>query len=123
MIEKLTLEEMSSIYNTIIKDIGSDIDAKEIYNELLSAAIRYTDFRAGWSMMTNEEKLEKDSDRTSAHDSLIIKFNMLSRYLSSTGHDIEWREILGYIENDPLNRKRIGDMANFLVFAEAIKNR
>lgn len=40
--------------------------------------------------------MERDSGRTACHDSVIIKFNMLARYLKMQGRDTGWRDKLGY---------------------------
>ena len=59
--------------------------------------------------VSREEKMDIDPLRTSHHDSLIIHFNMLARYLRMQGKKAEWRERLGYKEDDRFNRKTIGD--------------
>lgn len=64
--------------------------------------------------------MEKDSARTSCHDSVIVKFNMLERFLKMQGKDARWRKVLGYEEDDPNFRKRIGDFACYLVFVNSL---
>ena len=73
--------------------------------------------------MTREQKMEIDERRTSCHDSLIVKFNMLARYLKMQGKPAAWRDTLGHLEDDPANRKRIGDFACYLVFINSINAR
>lgn len=119
----LTFEQMQQIHQEILSEIGNDEDALELYNDLLQKAIRYTKIRADWALMTREERMDADSGRTSAHDSVIIGFNMLARYLKSQGKEAGWRSILGDLDKDPSLRKRIGDMANYLVFIEALSQR
>ena len=64
--------------------------------------------------------MERDSARTSCHDSVIVKFNMLERFLKMKGKDARWREVLGHEEDDPSFRKRIGDFACYLVFVNSL---
>lgn len=119
----LSLEQMQRIHAKMMDSIGTDPDARELYEAVLNKAIIYTNMRAQWELMDREEKMEKDSLRTSRHDSLITNLNMLSRFLKIQGKDISWRDDLGYTEDDPSLRKTIGDFACYLVFVNAICNR
>lgn len=119
----LSIEQMQIIHKQIMKDVGKDIDALELYDELIAIATRYAEMRAKWFIMTQEEKLEQDARRTSYHDSVITHFNMLARYLKSKGIDALWRDELGYEEDDKYNRKTIGDFACYLVFLNSINAR
>ncbi len=94
-----------------------------MYNELLSTAITYIPFRANWPLWSREEKNEKGEGRTINHDALIIKFNQLARYLKTQGKSAAWRDTLGYEEDDPNYRKRIGDFGCYIVFATAVDSR
>lgn len=73
--------------------------------------------------MSTEEKMDKDSSRTFCHNSLIVKFNQLARYLRMNGMNAGWRDLLGYEEDDKINRKRIGDMGCFIAFMHGINAR
>lgn len=120
MPKSLSMEEMHSLHEEMVEEIGKDEEAQEFYNELIVTATRYLAFRANWSLWSREEKMEKDSARTACHDSVIVKFNMLARYLRLQGKEAKWREVLGYEENDPNFRKRIGDFACYLVFVNSL---
>ncbi len=122
-IKILSVEEMHALHKEILTEIQTDDGAKEIYEELLAAVNRYASIRAGWPLLSREEKAEKDSGRTSCHNSVITHFNMLARYLRRQGKDAEWREKLGYEEDDQYNRKRIGDFACYLAFVNGINSR
>ena len=104
----------------MIAEIGTDVDALELYNELIKIATRYATFRANWPLLSRDEKNEQDSGRTSCHNSVIIHFNMLARYLKQQGKTAAWRDELGYEEDDPYNRKAIGDFACYLAFVNGI---
>ena len=123
MDDSLSIEDFLSIHQRMIDSIGNDEDALELFNELMESAISYTDIRARWTMMTREEKMDIDESRTMKHDSLIIKFNKLARFLDMSGRDISWRNDLGYTEDDPMKRKRIGDFACYLVFIAGVNAR
>lgn len=116
----LSIEEMHSLHREIVEEIGEDEEAQELYRELISVSTRYMSFRSNWSLWSREEKMEKDSARTSCHDSVIVKFNMLERFLKMQGKDARWRKVLGYEEDDPNFRKRIGDFACYLVFVNSL---
>ena len=116
----LTLEEFLEIHEGMLKSSEGDEDAAEILEELLQAAFTYADIRAKWSLMSREEKMEIDETRTMKHDALIVKFNKLARYQKMQGRDISWRERLGYTEDEPANRRRIGDFACWLAFTAGI---
>ena len=81
----LSLEEMASLHNDIVKEIGNDSDSLELFEELITTATRYMVFRSNWLLWSKEKKMDKDSSRTSCHNSLIVKFNQLARYLKSQG--------------------------------------
>ena len=115
----LTLEEEIAIHNEIIKEIGTDPDALELYDELVLKSIEYSAIRATWTLM----KMDMDESRTNKHNSLIVKFNQLARYLKMKGMPAIWRDLLGYEEEDKINRKRIGDMGCFIAFVHGINAR
>lgn len=119
----LTLEDMQKIHCQMLSDIGMDEDAKEIYGELMEASTKYAVIRAEWQFFSREEKMERDSRRTSCHNSVIVKFNMLARYMKMQGKDARWRDYLGNEEDNPYNRRRIGDFACYLVFVSSLNAR
>lgn len=123
MQKSLSFEEMDRLYQTMISEIGNDEDALDLYQELLITANRYSFFRSNWLLWSTEKRTEEDPDRTSCHNSLIVKFNQLARYLKMQGKSASWREELGYEEDHPYNRKRIGDFACYLVFLNSIHAR
>ena len=97
--------------------------AKEIYDELIAAATKYAAIRAKWLLLSREEKTELDSFRTSCHDSVIVKINMLSRYLKMQDIDAKWRDSLGDEKDNPHSRKLIGDFACYLAFVNSLNAR
>lgn len=120
MERSLTMEEMERIHQEMMNEIGKDEDALELYRDLVVAANKYEDYRAKWCIWDREEKMEKDSSRTMCHNSLIMNFNMLARFLKAQGKEAAWREVLGGEEEHPCNRKRIGDFACYIVFVNSI---
>lgn len=116
----LSIEEMAALHNNMAEEIGNDDDSLELYEELITTATRYMVFRSNWLLWSKEEKMENDSSRTSCHNSLIVKFNQLARYLQAQGKAAAWRDTLGYEEDNKYFRKRIGDFACFLVFVNSV---
>lgn len=121
--QSLTFGKMQELHALILGEISADADAQEIYDELIETATSYADFRARWLLMDKAKKMDVDSSRTAYHNSLIVKFNMLSRYFKMNGHKATWRDVLGYEEDDRYNRKTIGDFACYLVFINSINAR
>ena len=119
----ITFAKMQTIHTEMIAEIGTDVDALELYDELIKIATRYATIRANWLLLSREEKNEQDSGRTSCHNSVIIHFNMLARYLKQQGRTAAWRDELGYEEDDPYNRKAIGDFACYFAFVNGINAR
>ena len=72
---------------------------------------------------SREEKQDKDSSRSASHNSLIVKFNQLARFLKMQGKTAAWRDTLGFEEDDKYNRKRLGDFACYIVFINSISAR
>ncbi|MEI3147239.1 MAG: hypothetical protein V8T10_04535 [Merdibacter sp.] len=117
------MKKCKLIHTEMIAEIGTDVDALELYDELIKIATRYATIRANWLLLSREEKNEQDSGRTSCHNSVIIHFNMLARYLKQQGRTAAWRDELGYEEDDPNNRKAIGDFACYFAFVNGINAR
>lgn len=120
MEKSLSIEEMAKLHGEMISEIGYDEDALELYEELIVAANKYSAFRAAWCIWSREEKMEKDESRTACHDSMIVKFNKLARYLRMQEKQAAWRDVLGDEAEHPYNRKRIGDFACYIVFVNSI---
>ena len=118
--DALSLEAMNNIWYEILDEIKNDEDATELFDELLEKAIKYTEIRAKWNLMNGSERAEADTGRTMCHDSLIVKFNQLAKYLRINGKSAGWRDQLGY---DELDRKRIGDFAAYIVFVSCLNAR
>ena len=113
----LTFQDMEFLHNDLIIEIVNDEEALELYNELIDDAIRYSQIRAKWINMNNDEKKNIDATRTCSHNALITDFNILSRYLKLKGKNTFWKEKLGD------DRKLIGDFACYIVFINSIKSR
>ena len=119
----ISFQDCLKLHEEMIEEIGSDSEAGEIYDELIETAAEYALLRSNWTTKPREWKLEKDDFRTSKHNSLIVKCNMLARYLRMQGKEAAWREELGYEEDDRYNRKRIGDFGCFLTYVHGINGR
>ena len=121
--KSLDLETALKLHKEILEEIGTDQDAMELYEELSQTAAKYSYFRSNWFLWDREETRSKDESRTACHNSLIIKFNMLARYLKMQSKEAAWRDELGYEEDDRYYRKRIGDFGCFIAFVNGINAR
>lgn len=118
--DSLTLETMNNMLYEMLSEIETDEDSQELFDELFEKAIKYTEIRAKWNLMNGSERAEADAGRTMCHDSLIVKFNQLAKYLRINGKSAGWRDQLGYDDSD---RKRIGDFAAYIVFVSCLNAR
>ena len=104
------------LYDTEMGRVGVSITTLKKLCEVLGISAD----RLLWS---REEKISQDESRTACHNSLIVKFNMLARYLKMQGREAAWRDELGYEEDDRYYRKRIGDFGCFIAFINGINAR
>ena len=119
----MDVEEARTLHQEMLEEIGDDEDGLELYEELIQTANKYMGFRSSWLLCSREEKASHDESRTACHNSLIVKFNQLARYLKMQGKPAGWRDQLGYEEDDRYNRKRIGDFGCWIVFVNSINAR
>lgn len=119
----MTFDEMDNVHCQMLKEIGTDDIAVELYDDLFAQAKKYHAYRSNWSTWSREEKMNQDPSRTACHDSLIVKFNALSRYLRLNGKTADWRDTLGDEKENPYVRKRIGDFACYLILIDSIHAR
>lgn len=112
----LQYQEALEIYTAMTENLNcNDADIVDLYKRLIEKAVRYAHIRAEWNTLTREEKLERDSSRTIAHDSFISSINIIARSEGKIG--LQWRERLG---ND---RKRIGDFACYISLFRSLEAR
>lgn len=123
MPQSMPFSDMQELHKQILSGIGTDTEARELYEDLIGASITYASIRAKWLTLSREEKTSTDSRRTSAHDSVITHINMLARYLKMQGKETAWRDALGDEKEDPNYRKRIGDFGCYLAFVNALAAR
>lgn len=116
----MSLDQMERLHEDLLSEIDNDPDTIELYEELIDAATKYAAIRAKWGRMSREEKMDSDSLRTSHHNSVIIHFNMLARYLRMQGKQAAWRDELGDDEANRYYRKTIGDFGCYIVFVNSI---
>ena len=116
--DALTLEKADEILSRIEASLDkNDEDVMELYNNFLEGAVAYANVRAGWLLLSNDEKMEQDKGRTYKHDSVINRVNILARYLDKIGKDVSWREELGE------SRKAIGDFACYVSLVYGLRAR
>lgn len=96
---------------------STDEDAKELFDDFLEAAIEYASIRSKWLMLSKKEKMDSDKSRTLKHDTLIIRLNVLIRYLDKIGRNVSWKDELGD------SRKRIGDFACYIALLYGLSAR
>jgi len=100
-----------------IFEVVESTQLKNLKNDLITLALDYAKIRADYYISDLEEKREKESSRTIAHNSFIESCNILSRNMDKIGEPAEWRSILGD------ERKYIGDFACYIHLFLALKAR
>lgn len=116
--DSITLEKADEILSQIEASLDkNDEDGMELYNDFLEGAVAYANVRAGWLLLSNDEKMDQDKGRTYKHDSVINRVNILARYLEKCGKDVSWRAELGDA------RKRIGDFACYVAMFYGVRAR
>lgn len=115
----LKIEDALEIYTGMMESIEASAcdDKEELWSMYLEMALKYTTIRCNWETMTREDMIEADAGRTTTHNTLISRTDMLARNLGKDGTDVSWREKLGS------QRTRIGDFACFVVYMTGISNR
>lgn len=86
-------------------------------NQLIAAAIRYAHIRAEWKLLSAEERMSADAERTAAHNRFIDACNILFRNQTSADEDASWHKSIG------ADRKMIGDFACWIHAFVAISYR
>lgn len=121
--DTLSFEEANRIHQKMLAEIGHDPDAEELYLELVQSSVEYASVRSKWLLMSREERMDADSGRTGKHDSLIIKFLQLQRYLQANGKQTDWLTDLTGGEDIKDARKRVGDMGCYIAFVYGLNAR
>lgn len=119
----LTFEEMAALHRQIAAETDGDTEALDLYKDLLAAAVKYAESRARWPLWDREKRMEEDPVRTSRHNQVVLALDMLARYLQMQGKPALWRDTLGEEAQNPYCRKRLGDFACYLAFAESLNAR
>lgn len=110
--DALTMQEASGIFDRMCSAVDeNDEDEEEIFQNLIKASVKYANVRAGWDLLSNEEKMDTDANRTACHNLVIMNLNMTARILELHSKDVSWRDELG---DETESRKRIGDFACYV---------
>lgn len=120
--DSLSFEEALVIYNKIMSASEKDDKVfKELWNDVISYASDYVKIRNQWNQLSKENKISKDSIRTSRHNAFISTLTPLERYMKLQGWDSTWLQDLGSVE--PKNRQRLGDFAGYLLCIGTLRGR
>ncbi len=111
--DALALEDFVRIHGKLMEQV-TDEDRLEAYLDVLLAAQEYVVYRQRWNLMGVFERALIDDERTEKHDEVIRRMEILEALTP----DRRWAE-----ELDLENRKRVGDMACWLMFVAGINAR
>ena len=92
-----------------------DADAEGLRRDVLKRALRYVEYRFSRELYSREEKMDRDSARTSAHDAFMDAVNIYIRYLNR----------INGTQNEGLgsDRKANGDLACRIVYEVSVRRR
>jgi len=111
MIESSEIQQLS----------GEDRDEyEEAVSDMKKKAASYARFRTEWEFMSKDEKIEKDSLRTSHHNEFMTAAKLLIR-LSNMHTDNKWAKLQE--EAESMQRKDFGDIACYITYLIAVSNR
>lgn len=104
------LKKFEELFQLVEKYRDMDETSSELYEPMKTYAYKYADMRYRFSEMEREEKIERDSHRTSLHNCFMDSVRIYLRYLKNSGietPDIKW------LEDD---RKIFGSFACYFIF-------
>ena len=107
---------MTEIFETCYESLKSvDETERELAQDIVSSAIKYTKYRMDFAVSDNNWKMENDKYRTSAHNHYMDCLNIFLRYIGKQGKEVP--DCGGY------DRKDLGDIACYLAYKMAILER
>lgn len=98
--------EIASVHNIYLQIKNSKHQG--LAESLLKSAVRYARIRVDWLLRDNEQRVDLEAERTSAHNAFISQCDILARNMANVGEDASWRCQIG------TDRKAIGDFACLL---------
>lgn len=107
------MRDMEDILRLILSP--QEGDGEELRRDVLKRAFNYTGYRFQWGLYTPEERAEKDSRRTSAHNAFMDAVNIYVRYMNRVRGTS--------LEGMGPDRRENGDLACRIVYEEALANR
>ncbi|MGO3048436.1 MAG: hypothetical protein ACTIDZ_00185 [Staphylococcus sp.] len=125
----LTFEESEKIYSTIVQDIDlNDSEEMEYWNDFINACSKYTAERSSWLLLNKQQRIDRDKNRSAIHDGLLVKLNIIRRVFESKNLNVEWFNVFKIYsdlgdEKENINRKCVGDLANYIAYIYAINSR
>ncbi|WP_239724965.1 MULTISPECIES: hypothetical protein [unclassified Mammaliicoccus] len=127
--DTLGFEECEKIYTKMVQNIDiNDSEDIEYWNDLINACSEYTKERSSWLLLSKQQRIDRDKNRSAIHDGLLVKLNIIKRLFESKNLDVKWFNVfkinsdLG-VEKVNIHRKRVGDLANYIAYIYAINSR
>lgn len=90
--------------NQILEQIKSS-KMQDLSDKLIHSGIRYSRIRVDWILLPVEQRMEREEERTIAHNAFITTCDILARNMAKQGEDNSWRKLIG------IDRKEIGNFA------------
>lgn len=116
-VDALSFEQCREVHDKILPALGRDEELDEIWANFVNYAIDYSQVRAKWYLISQEERQTTDQSRTDKHNRVIVHLKMIATFLDNEGFDRSWFDAIAD------NRKQIGDFANYISYIYALNGR
>ena len=99
-----------------------DTTVSELAEDVVKKALKYVSYRVNWLTYSNEQRMNEDGFRTSAHNVFMDSLNILFRYMDKGCEENKFSSwALGLLSK--YDRKDFGDIAAEIVYLAAIRMR
>lgn len=114
----LSFNEAEKIYNKLISSANHlDKEFQEYWHEFIVASLHYSQARGKWWTISQDERREFDSTRTTLHNKVIFQLKLLKGIIKESNGDTSW------FDDITEDRKRIGDFACYVIYIYSVNAR
>lgn len=121
----MPFEDFNAVHEKLLASARcQDADFREFFEDVSEKALSYTHCRVEYGLASPEKRREQNlgQTRTIKHNAFMLSLTVLSRYMKSQEWETDWADDLGLADAD-VNRKLIGDFANYLTLIHALSAR
>ena len=118
----LSFETAGKIYSELVGlvEIGGP-ELQKYWSDFLHAAVTYAARRASWLLLSREQKVATDDQRTAEHDAVLYSIAVIRGTIAQQGLPLDWYHRL--IFDNVQERKRVGDFACYVAYIYGVNAR